>query len=169
MDGDTERRQKRSSALKGFFDKCADANHFGAGNLGEAHEPGDRRTGGEKVVDDQDFFIFAQIFGGDDQFGAATLGVGWGNGDVNFAGHGDRFGFAGVNDGKVEVLACHQSRSNARDFGSEDFSSWGVREESGKFLASFIHQGRVYLVIDEPVDLKNAVAEVFSVGQYALF
>jgi hypothetical protein len=57
----------------------------------------------------------------------------------------------------------HQGRGYARDLGSQHFGGTQPSKTGGQFFAAAIHQRRVDLVIDKPVDFQNAVAEVPAV------
>lgn len=151
VDGHAKLGEQFAATFKGFFNERADAQHFSAGNFGQAHQAGDGLAGGEEVVDDQDG-LFAEVFGRNDEFDVDAFGVAGCYGDVDLAGHGDGLLFARVNDWQVEVFAGHKGRRDAGDFGGEDFDGTGAIEDARELSATGVHEHGVDLVVDEPVD-----------------
>ncbi len=70
-------------------------------------------SAGKEVIDDEDFFIIGEIFRGDDQLDHAAFGMRGREGEIDLIWHGDRFGFAGVHNGKPHVNPRGESRGNA--------------------------------------------------------
>lgn len=111
-----------SASSEGLFDDAADAAKGGAAFSHQRSQRVDGETRRQKVVDEQHAVASVQVFGRDDEVDDAAFGMAWGLG-VEVAGwHGDRTGFAGIDDWHADGDAGGQRRGDAADFGCDNLA-----------------------------------------------
>ena len=134
----------------------------------QAHQPEDGCTGSQKIINDQHLFARFKILGGDDELNFIALGMRWRNSQVYRIWHSDWAVLARINHRQVEVARCHQCRSDARNFCSEDASGHGERKAPRKLKPALIHQLWVDLMVNQTVYFKNPATKVLSLGSDAI-
>src|SRR5690606_8098393 len=98
----------------------------------------------------------------------AAFGVARRRFEKNRPVHGDRLELAGVDNRHVERQRHHPRRSDTRYLGGEDARGMCVPEARGDLLAHLLDQVRVHLVVEDAVDLEDAVPQIQPLGADAI-
>src|SRR5512138_1819010 len=156
FDGQAQGLEGFAATLEDLLDEGANADDLGACGFGEAAEAEDGLAGGEVV-------------GRNDELDHAALGVRGREGQVDLVGHGDGLILAGVDDRQTEMQGGHQRGGNAGYFCSEDLGGADSLEAAGKLAAAAVHQPGIDLMIDEAVYLQDAIPQILTIAQDAIF
>src|SRR5690242_6686853 len=109
-----------------------------------------------------------QKFAADEQFHHAAFGVAWRGFHINCAAHGDGLLLTRIDNRHIEFNSYHQGRRNARNFCRENAVYFDAFKTLGKFLAHARHKLRVKLVIEQTINLEDAVSEITAFAENTL-